>query len=112
DPKTGAPETPNDYFHPIYYSRPGDPTYNITCTGTCSFDNNGQPIAVPLQARPSNSRDAHMAVIDTSTGWEYDRYHAGARPAPNGTWTIENGAKISVTGSGIFNKPRPGSTTS
>lgn len=70
---TGAADTAHDYAHPVYYSRPSDPLYNLHCTkpwGTCEVE--GTLVRVPSAARPAGGGDAHMAVVDQQTGWEYD----------------------------------------
>jgi len=70
---------------PVYFANPSDPTLTVNCTsaegpGTCQGYNginvNGAHIHVPAHATPGNNWDAHMIIIQTDTGQEYDFWHA------------------------------------
>jgi hypothetical protein len=63
-----------DYSHPIFHARSGDPSYTIRCTGGGV---NGRVIQIPSGARPTESSDGHMAVVQPD-GWEYDFWQATA----------------------------------
>jgi hypothetical protein len=69
---------------PIYYASASDPALTVNCTdedgpNTCQgyngIDVNGATIHVPAGAKPGNNWDAHMIVIETNTGQEYDFWH-------------------------------------
>ncbi|MGI9020542.1 MAG: hypothetical protein ACR2G3_07525 [Solirubrobacterales bacterium] len=77
----GVAETSADFDHPIYFSRQGDPAYEISCAQECEGE--GRTVRVPIPAEPAGGSDAHMAVIEERTGLEYDLYGVRDR-APGG----------------------------
>ena len=95
----------------VYYASPSDPVMTIHCTseegpGTCQGANgitiNGARINVPAGAKPDANYDAHMTVIETATGAEYDFWHTSVSGS---TITSGTGAETNVnsgdgTGSG------------
>ena len=110
----GTSGTNYDWSHPVYWSQSSDPLYTIKCTGAaygaCS-QVNGMQLQIPPQAKPAGNgavgsnhiptySDAHMTVIDQSTGWEWDFWHASM---DNTTHTIyaEGTGRISITGNGL-----------
>lgn len=92
---------------PVFYASPSDPTMTIHCTsvfgpGSCQgangVDINGARIHVPAGARAENNSDAHMTIIETATGAEYDFWRASVS---QGTITSATGAETNVsTGTG------------
>lgn len=69
---------------PVYFATPSDPVMTVHCTdedgpGTCQGSNgvdvNGAQINVPAGAEPHANTDAHMTVVETATGTEYDFWH-------------------------------------
>jgi hypothetical protein len=92
---------------PVFYASPSDPVMTIHCTssagpGTCQgangIDVNGARINVPAGARPDGNSDAHMTVIETATGAEYDFWRASVSGS---TITAGTGAETNVnTGNG------------
>ncbi|MGH2908840.1 MAG: hypothetical protein ACRDK8_06045, partial [Solirubrobacteraceae bacterium] len=70
---------------PVYFASPSDPVVTVHCTdedgpGTCRGTNgaevDGARINLPAGAAPAANWDAHMTVIETATGAEYDFWHA------------------------------------
>ena len=70
---------------PVFFARPSDPTMKIVCTnafgaGSCTGANGvalgGQTINVPAGLQPENGTDAHLTVIESATGQEYDFWEA------------------------------------
>jgi hypothetical protein len=99
---TGVDGTANDYDHPVYYAQPGDPTYTVHCTeswGACPVE--GLQVGVPAGAVPAGGSDAHMAVIDQASGWEYDFWKAGKPAAGGGTLTVGWGGRTKIDGDGL-----------
>jgi hypothetical protein len=72
--RLGTANTPSDWDHPIYWSRPSDPVYRLHCSqrgwGRCEVE--GKRVRVPASARPAGGGDHHLAVVDQARGWEYD----------------------------------------
>jgi hypothetical protein len=64
-----------------------------TCQGTNGIDVNGAQINVPAGARPDGNTDAHMTVIETATGTEYDFWHTSVSGS---TLTAGAGAEVNV----------------
>jgi hypothetical protein len=102
DLTTGQAETANDYGRPVYYSTSSDPVYTVHCTeawGTCSVE--GKSIHIPATATAASGSDAHMTVVDTATGTEYDFWGAGALPAAGGTLATSWGGSTQISGNGL-----------
>lgn len=97
------PEAGGDYFHPVFWSRPEHPEYTVRCVkygGECEIS--GMKVRIPPQARPAAGSDAHMAVIDQRTGWEYDFWQVQTTPlAPGGGEIVMSyGGRTRITGPG------------
>ncbi len=99
----GEADTPDDYWHPTYYSQPTDPLYTLHCYesswGTCAIE--GDEIRVPDAARPAAGGDAHMTVVDQAGGWEYDLYKVRSKPTGGGTLVLRWGGRIRIYGDGL-----------
>jgi F5/8 type C domain len=61
----------NDFDHPIYWSRASDPVYTIAGCGFSGALNGVTFHALPGM-QPGGGSDAHVTVIDQSSGEEYD----------------------------------------
>ncbi len=99
----GDADTPYDYSHPLYYPRADDPVFTLHCYeaswGTCPIE--GHRIRIPDAARPAGGGDAHMAVIDEASGWEYDLYKVRSKPAGGGTLEFRWGGRTRLDGDGL-----------
>lgn len=96
----GVADTTHDFGHPIYYPQPGDPVYTVHCrkwTSSCELE--GVQVRIPGQARPAGGSDAHMTVIDQSTGWEYDMWETES--PSGGNLNIGAGGITRVDGDGL-----------
>jgi len=93
------------FYHPIYFSRPSDPLFTVTCTeqwGRCEVE--GAQVRIPAQARPDCCVDKHMTVIDQQTGWEYDFWgveKTGAVGSSGGTLRVRWGGMTRIDGDGL-----------
>ena len=98
----GEADTPHDFGHPVYFSRPGDPVYTLHCYeaewGRCSIE--GMRIRVPAKAHRAGGTDAHLTVISRS-GWEYDLYKVRRKPGRGGTLVFRWGGRIRIDGDGL-----------
>ena len=91
-----------DWEHPVYYSQPTDPVYTLNCTepwGTCAVE--GMQVRIPAAAKPSNSADAHLTVVDQATGWEYDMWGVTSKPATGGRLDFQWGGRTRIDGDGL-----------
>jgi hypothetical protein len=92
-----------DYSHPLYYATAGDPVFTLHCYesswGTCPIE--GHRIRIPDAARPAAGDDAHMAVIDYASGWEYDLYKVRSKPAGGGVLEFRWGGRTRLDGDGL-----------
>lgn len=99
----GDADTSYDYSHPLYYPRADDPVFTLHCYetswGTCPIE--GHRIRIPDAARPAGGGDAHMAVIDEASGWEYDLYKVRSKPAGGGTLEFRWGGRTRLDGDGL-----------
>jgi hypothetical protein len=92
---------------PIYWSQPSDPVYTLHCTkpwGHCDLE--GLQIHLPAQAMPTGGwstdqweHDAHMTVIDQSSGWEYDMWQVQGKSGS--TLNVSWGGKTRIDGDGL-----------
>ena len=99
----GTADSPDDWGHPIYFSQPSDPRYTINCTtdwGQCSTLD-GTELHIPAAALAAGGGDAHMAVIDQSSGWEYDFWQVQSKPPGVGTLTVSSAGRTVITGDGL-----------
>ena len=80
-----------DFYHPFYFSRPGDPVYTIRSSEPWHCDIDGERVRIPRGARPAQGSDRHMAVIDQDAGLEYDMWHVQRARLPAGGGTIRVG---------------------
>jgi hypothetical protein len=98
----GNSDTRWDYSHPVYYSRPGNPEFTLHCYesswGRCPIE--GERVRVPDRARPARGEDAHMTIVDTESGWEYDLYKVRSKPAGGGTLEFRWGGRTRIDGAG------------
>jgi hypothetical protein len=97
-----APDTASDWYHPVYYSAPTDPPFTVHCTGQvgqCEVE--GMTVRIPDAARPAGGGDAHLAVVDQVSGWEYDFHRVQDKPAGGGTLTVSWGGRTSIDGDGL-----------
>ena len=90
--------------HPIYYAQTTDPLYRVHCTysaeyGPCGLE--GVLVHVPAGAQPSGGSDAHMAVIDQQTGWEYDMWRVHRPSGAGGRLVIGYGGRTRIDGTGL-----------
>ena len=86
------PDSDSDWFHPLYWSAPSDPSFTIDCVkygGDCEID--GMQVRIPQQARPADGPDRHLTVIEQATGWEYDLWAVRSPVLPQGGGRLEIG---------------------
>ncbi|MDP8968234.1 MAG: fibronectin type III domain-containing protein [Actinomycetota bacterium] len=97
----GHADTEHDYYHPVYYSSPGDPVYTVRCvewTSSCAVE--GDRVRIPSAARAAGGGDGHLAVIDQETGWEHDFWQVRSKPGGGGTLVVSHGGKTRIDGDG------------
>jgi hypothetical protein len=99
----GEADTPQDYWHPAYFSNRGDPLFRLRCYqrgwGRCPIE--GDRVRIPDAARPAGGGDAHLSVVDRETGWEYDLYKVASKPKGGGTLTFRWGGRTRIDGDGL-----------
>ena len=99
--EAGASGTADDWSHPTYYPDGDDPYFTLHCVnawGTCAIE--GQQIRIPDAARPAAGGDAHLTVVDQTTGWEYDLYDVYSKPAGGGRLDFGWGGRTRIDGDG------------
>jgi hypothetical protein len=98
----GDADSAYDWSHPLYYAQPTDPVFRLHCTeswGTCPIE--GHQVRIPDRARPAGGSDGHLAVLDYSTGWEYDLWRVRSKPAGGGTLDFSWGGRTRLDGDGL-----------
>jgi len=115
---------------PTYWASAADPTYTLRCTmlvwGSCPLE--GKKIPIPdgavveggTAANETNNDpgymsepDAHLTVIDQSTGWEYDLWQVHRNPiAPQGGLELRFsfGGQTRIDGDGTSSSTKGGGT--
>jgi hypothetical protein len=93
---------------PLFFAGASDPTMKIVCkndfgSGSCTGANGvniaGKRINVPRGAAPQSGSDAHLTVIETATGAEYDFWDASIQGS---TIVAGDGSVVNVnTGTGL-----------
>lgn len=93
---------------PVFFAGPSDPTMKIvckddfgpgSCTGVDGVNVAGTRINVPRGAGAQSGSDAHLTVIETATGDEYDFWDASIRGS---TVVAGDGSVVDVnTGTGL-----------
>jgi hypothetical protein len=91
----------SDYYHPIYWSRRRDPIFRVDCVRYERCPVEGHRIRIPDEARPASGGDAHLAVIDQRTGWEYDFWEVTSKPPGGGRLVVGFGGRTRIKGSGL-----------
>lgn len=87
---------------PVYFAKPSDPVMQVwcqawygpdSCHGSNGVSTQNVSIHVPAGAMPGSNSDAHMTVVETDTGDEYDFWHTSA----GGGWIVSaTGAEENV----------------
>ncbi|HEV3227827.1 MAG TPA: hypothetical protein VGY97_00015 [Solirubrobacteraceae bacterium] len=91
-----------DGGRPTYFSQALDPTFTLHCTeawGRCSIE--GAVVHIPDRALPAGGSDAHLSVVDQTTGWEYDLWGVESKPPGGGLLTFRWGGRTRVDGDGL-----------
>jgi hypothetical protein len=97
-----APGPGSDWYHPVFYPLPTDPLFTVHCTrpwGQCEVE--GMNVRIPDAARPADGGDAHLAVVDQASGWEYDFWGVEDKPAGGGILTVAWGGQTRIDGDGL-----------
>lgn len=97
----GTADTEEDFWHPIYYARPQSPVFRIRCVLWRPCPVEGHRVRIPDEARPAAGSDAHLAVVDHSTGWEYDFWQVREKPRGGGRLVVGYGGRTRIQGSGL-----------
>lgn len=79
-----------DWASATYYSEPSDPVFTIHCWRYSCPELEGRRIRIPQRAQPTQSVDAHMAIVDQRNRIEYD-FHRAPKALPKGGGVIEVG---------------------
>lgn len=100
----GHAETGSDYFHPVYWSRRGDPVFKVHCLmyDRCAIE--GHAVRIPDAAKPAGGEDGHLGVIDARSGWEYDFWQVRSKPRGGGRLTVSYGGRTRIDGKGLGGK--------
>jgi hypothetical protein len=87
---------------PVFVAGKSTARHNVSLTAPWATEKTLKAVPIPATARPDPSSDGYMAIIDRSTGCEYDYWQASRRP--DGSWSASWAGKISTAGSGIFRR--------
>jgi hypothetical protein len=87
---------------PVFFAGKSTARHNVSLTAPWTTQETLKAVPIPATARPDPSSDGYMAVIDRSTGCEYDFWQAARRS--DGSWSASWAGKISTVGSGIFQR--------
>ena len=68
-----------DYQHPIYSAGWMDRASLVRCLRYPCPELRGRTVGVPVGARPAQASDGHLAVLEDTTGDEYDLWQVGGK---------------------------------
>ena len=97
----GHADTEADFYHPIFWSTFSDPIYTVHCVKFTPCAVEGHRLRIPAQARAAAGGDGHLAVMDQTTGWEYDFWQVRRKPENGGTLVVSHGGRTRTDGSGL-----------
>jgi hypothetical protein len=98
----GHADSNEDYSHPIYYARKSSPVYTVRCIRWRSqCEVHGDRVRIPGKAKPANSGDGHLAVIDQRSGVEYDFWQVRSKPPGGGVLVVSHGGKTRIDRKGL-----------
>lgn len=95
--EVGQEGTADDFNHPVYFSKPGDPVYRVVCRafgGDCEIS--GMRVRIPRDAAPAGGSDGHLGVIDRKSGWNYDFWQVRERSPDGGRLVVSFGGRTEV----------------
>ena len=98
----GHSESGDDWDHPIYHGRRSSQRYRVECTRArrqCEVQ--GDVVRIPGGAKPASAGDAHLGVIDQTSGVEYDFWQVHSKPSGGGTLEVSHGGKTRIDGKGL-----------
>ena len=94
----GFPIASSNWTVPVYYANASTPRYDVKLVAEW---NNGRilySVPIPANATPDPSEDGHLAIVDTSTGCEYNFW---AAHRVGSAWQAYGGARLELDGSGV-----------
>jgi hypothetical protein len=98
----GLIDRTQDFGHPMYFGRSGDPTYTVQCTASwANCDFGGKKFHIPSFALPAGGSDAHLAVIDQTDNQELDLWGTHPLSGTGGIATASSAGYGSITGPGL-----------
>jgi hypothetical protein len=84
---------------PVYRANKSTPRHDVRLTASWRGADWMLRVPIPQRAAPDASEDAHMTVLERSTGCEFDFYRARK---VNGSWYADWGNTLRTGGSGIY----------
>lgn len=88
-----------EYTVAVFYADENTPRYDVTLTAEWAPKKRMLDVPIPDAARPDPEEDGEMAIIDLSTGYEYDFWQARKE---RGRWSASWANRISVYSNGIY----------
>jgi hypothetical protein len=85
---------------PVFFAGKSTARHDVSLNAPWAAEKTLKAVPIPARARADPSSDGYMAVIDRSTGSEYDFWQASRRR--HGSWSASWAGRISTLGSGIF----------
>jgi hypothetical protein len=86
---------------PVYYANASTPRYDVRLTAPWRAADELLDVPVPDDAVPAAGDDKHMAIVDTSTGCEYDLYDADKVATG---WEADWANALPLDSTGVFEK--------
>lgn len=97
----GTGGTEDDFNHPTYYARRGDPLYTLAPYERWGRSEvRGRRIRIPARAKPAPGDDGHMTVVQPD-GWEYDFWRVRSKPRGGGVLRFAWGGRVRIDGDGL-----------
>ena len=87
---------------PVYFADRNTPRYRVRLKARWAPARWFEGVPIPTGAAPDPANDAHMVIIDTDSGCEYDFWQI--RKNKRGRWKASWGNSLRTDGDGIFPK--------
>ena len=98
--KNGFAIAAKSWTVPVYYANASTPKVTVSLLASWAPYKKLASVPMPSGAKPDPSGDGHMAIIDSSTGCEYDFWSAVHHS--DGTWAAQWGNAVKTSGNGIY----------
>lgn len=92
--------TEDAYSTPMYWAKPDDPVYNVTCRTAATIPSEFSALRIPFGATPASGTDGQVVVFDLGQQIVCNLWRAQF-DGTAGTWSVEGGSAYHFDGNGL-----------